>query len=68
MQNFDFLKPESLTLNLSSQAGSFSSTESSLKQRYMKDFLEELKESENKKTRAPKEVLFEEIKALLADF
>lgn len=68
MQNFDFLKPESLSLYLSAQAESFSSTESGVKQRYMIDFLEELKQSDIKKERTPKEVLFEEIKVLLADF
>jgi hypothetical protein len=64
MQNFD----RSNYKNLSSKTKSFSSTQLNLKQRYMQDFLEDLKKVETDKTKSTKEILFEEIKTLLSDF
>jgi len=72
MQNLDIQNSDSNGSHLNHQVGSqvspFSSTKLELKQRYMQDFLKDLKKSEEKETTTSKKVLFEEIKGLLADF
>ena len=77
MQNLNILEPDSLAqslnLDFQPQMSTFSSTKLKLKQRYMQDFLKDLKKSDvskssNTETKPSKEVLFEEIKGLLSDF
>lgn len=68
MQNLDILQTDSVTTLFDTQLSSFSSTEQNLKQRYMQDFLKDLKKSEAEKQNNLKDVLFEEIKSLLDSF
>ena len=68
MQNLDTLKSDSATAHFASKVKSFSSTTLELKQRYMQDFLKDLKKSEEKEVSSTKDILFEEIKGMLADF